>query len=1058
MKDAWTSNDLNIIRSRPAGAKWYLAVKQQASIASATLQSVPSYPAASIALQNTTQSWSQVASGMTIVVQDINPAGPTGPKVYGEKGRIRLRRPIDASNSSVIYIAEAGCGLINWKVGDRVVAVNQRAPWVKHPRYDADSSAWKMDYDEEYTDQLESYGPVVRAGPGFVGILNGAAEIYGSFVGASTKFWDDATSSTASWSFQQAEITNGQSVLGTPDDPVTVKWTDEVSAGRYFHLRATDNNGASHQGRRPFFIFNNTSQTPRVEFAQITGGLEKGGYEAQFRVLSNAGSDLFPDMAEFLIFEEASFGGTASNIGGNYPYAANIVMRGWIIGESVRVNPFSGDVTFRARTVDGILEHQESYDTFLTLSSTDVTRAAFPSALSPADSINTDWNAAASLSLDRMFYHLVKHRSNLADFVDVNFAGGDFGDASKLILFQDLPRAPFWKQLQMNYFQKGFLGYVAADMQSNVFAGEDIQISGGSDNVPIALPMNKADRRDMVQIERSVIDPVAEAHLLSVSGSDPYWAISPGQVMGYFGGKKEHSKGLFWHQDDLVQRVGNYRAKLNNEYPKLVIPLAGNYRLDSVPQSRVTMSLSPADNPRGLKWDDEGFIPTKTTLTYNAQAGAVLADIEMEKIVQGIGGSAVTFPADPQSVEVDNSGIPDPDPGDDPCNNPYALCSGINNIVAVNTDGYQYVTNNFQNSSPTWSRDNLGLSGSIHSFVVDPFSPLYIGTGSTVDYWVVTSTNIYYIQDAFGISGGPTVNDQHTFATAIPSDGRRRINASFGNYNSNQAWVMVVTHYRDATGHTGTWAIYSQDGGSTWSSEVQISGHYNNGAGDIFDTPGLNLSPKTGGLGYSFAHTTTADPPVSDGYLTQDWGGSWARISNPDLQAGDYLGGVVHVPWPDNLSEGIAYHGWLDREPTRIFRTYRVNGTTRTDASPSDGTRTYAPASNEFGIKTFDSDRRYVVMVGTGNSTSADSGDDYRAAYISEDGGDSWTEIFAPVNSANNVPRGVAFSGNTKNVIYLWGNDGYISYSQDFGSTIDDRSGNISSLGTPGNFIGIAGG
>ncbi len=71
--------------------------------------------------------------------------------------------------------------------------------------------------------------------------------------------------------------------------------------------------------------------------------------------------------------------------------------------------------------------------------------------------------------------------------------------------------------------------------------------------------------------------------------------------------------------------------------------------------------------------------------------------------------------------------------------------------------------------------------------------------------------------------------------------------------------------------------------------------------------------------------------------------------------------------------------------------------------------------------------------------------------FVTEDAGTTWTACLSSSDY-----RRAALAGDNPDVIYLWGVNGAIGYSQDFGETIDDRTGNIGDF-SPGELIGIAG-
>src|SRR3990167_11066290 len=98
---------------------------------------------------------------------------------------------------------------------------------------------------------------------------------------------------------------------------------------------------------------------------EIAGGLNSGGYDGRIQIFDNGASDNLPDGSEAVIFEYASYGGIASNLGGNFFGRNNIVFRGWIVEDSTRIEPFSGAISFRVATIDRLLGMTDSYDLFL---------------------------------------------------------------------------------------------------------------------------------------------------------------------------------------------------------------------------------------------------------------------------------------------------------------------------------------------------------------------------------------------------------------------------------------------------------------------------------------------------------------------------------------------------------------------------------------------------------------------------------------------------------------------------------------------------------------------
>lgn len=194
-------------------------------------------------------------------------------------------------------------------------------------------------------------------------------------------------------------------------------------------------------------------------------------------------------------------------------------------------------------------------------------------------------------------------------------------------------------------------------------------------------------------------------------------------------------------------------------------------------------------------------------------------------------------------------------------------------------------------------------------------------------------------------------------------------------------------------------------------------------------------------------------------YKSEDWGETWAVDAFTDV--GEAMGGSIHLPWPDNSDEGLGYNGYFEQTTVRSFRLMESDGGVVSDISPTDSGVTYGVNRYGFAIRTFDLDRQYLLLSGIGNDTDLSAPNDSHAVFISDDFGATWTMILGPVTDADG-PDGrpvyeAAFGGDTQDVVFIWGPDGSIYYSDDFGATVDDRSGNLGALGAKG-LIGIAGG
>lgn len=184
---------------------------------------------------------------------------------------------------------------------------------------------------------------------------------------------------------------------------------------------------------------------------------------------------------------------------------------------------------------------------------------------------------------------------------------------------------------------------------------------------------------------------------------------------------------------------------------------------------------------------------------------------------------------------------------------------------------------------------------------------------------------------------------------------------------------------------------------------------------------------------------------------------------------GNRLGGDIHVPYEDNSGEDIIYFGNVVRGASLQYNLKRQNADgTVTDISPTVSSKQYGVNRTGFAIRAYDGDRQKMAFGGSANDSTAVTSGDFHSVFTSTDGGDNWTSRITPVAQASFGSQpgyGVAFERDTDQGLYIWGEPGtgtghIISYSADFGATIDKRSGNIpAGFGSaPDGFVGIAGG
>lgn len=787
MKYAFSAAQLALLDKHPQRVEMYAAIHRPRIMAWGTLSAVPdNYPGSSISIKNVVAFYNltDVLAGMTLRV------GSESNK--DDYGTIRVRN--NYSSGSIIELAEFGSGLINWKAGACLTVVEEFRAWPVHSLYDTALSCWKVDL-QNYTSQLSLYGPQAIMGPPAVTTLDGGKAVVPHVGNLSYSHTPGASITSQAWYFP-----NGQTVtsaLGSSAAPVNITYINASPTGRYHALAVTDGNGSSHISKRLTFAFGSGAdqQPPRVSFEAITGGLKSGGYRTRVIMHDNAPSGVLVDGAQVVIFEKASYGTIASSVGGNYYGRDNVVMVGRILNDSMRIEPFTQELSFTLETIDSELRKSNGYDLFL-----------------EGSSAASSWDMASNLTMDHMALALAKYRSTISNVADFHPAGG-VGSSIELY-YRSLPAGNLWDQLTYNY--DGVFGIVAADMQGTIWAGIDAQVTGLSANLPVIIEITKPRRLNTTTIEHDHTDSNAHSRLYAIMGgtASPLGAESPGLRFGYFGGRVEVTRNLWTtDQDTLATWSGNVRARENNPYKRVTTGLAGNIRLDSVPQSLVTMSLSATENRRNISWENQKFIPTETTINYNPAMYAN-SEVVMESVVNGMGGSAITFPT--ASIPPTVPGTPPPgNPGDTGGFVVFALTNGTEQIVR---------TSNFLDASPTWTGITGTITGSISNYMLDPYDPankaiVLSSTGiwyssnirATSPTWTqgLTAANIVSATEA-----GIDITGQCRLFTTINAQGRVYITAGGSSSTSKGVWTGASSDYTSTSGWTWKKLETSTNGGS----------------------------------------------------------------------------------------------------------------------------------------------------------------------------------------------------------------------------------------------------
>lgn len=390
----------------------------------------------------------------------------------------------------------------------------------------------------------------------------------------------------------------------------------------------------------------------------------------------------------------------------------------------------------------------------------------------------------------------------------------------------------------------------------------DVQLS--------AQPFPRANWNWGSAIVAKSVDADAEPQIDSV------FCVAPGPAPGQGTATQNTGEQLVTGQAELNAREGHrYAARMNNPYPSLEVVLSGpdDWAIQPAYMTWVTYTNSSATaGQRQHLFSATRLLPIEVAITHDAER--LTQRVVLRAEVETTGSDAATYyPETNDYGELPEWELPptiEPTPGD------ADLGPGLNKIFLLHESGEVSITDNFQAKSntggPSYTVVDLELDGVALDAVTDPYSPLYLGTGTTVNCWIVTTERIYYVTDIADVSSR-SVDSQHTFAVA--SD-YRTIQTERGVAN----WAIVSSYYPG----TGVKAARTTDG-STWTETGIVGGSF--ASGDVFSGSYdwyYDFDFSAGELGWTGYY---ADYSSGGGYWHSvfDGGGFQCRVESPAATA-----------------------------------------------------------------------------------------------------------------------------------------------------------------------------
>lgn len=482
------------------------------------------------------------------------------------------------------------------------------------------------------------------------------------------------------------------------------------------------------------------------EVSGISGSFAQGGWSASVRVFASQASEysILPG-ALVILFTDDWYGSTHGSVAPDSDTLTdreNILMVGWIADDSVRQDSETGDVTFDVVSVTELMRNRENY----------------PVPIEDDDGAD-EWYKTPSLTVDRAAHHYLTWHTNLKLVADVY----QTGDARE-VRAMDFLAGDSYSTINQ-FIQDRLVARLLCDRFGRLKMDVDQQVlvAGAAATM---LTLQDGDWIGEVSLQEILEGP---ASVMDTGGihynaglAIPYLSHAPGEVSGYVGTPEQRMALALTGQAQLNTLSGRLYAYKNNQYPRLTVPYAGNWRVfDIWPQEYVAVGLTLERHTFDSAYDF--FIPRQITFEYDAASGAMFTTVEHEYETDGPDGVTIEIPPELPTITRRPTTSPPvlpPTPGwggEDSGRRIFATYQGVyvtDNIGAV--DPYYYAANN------GFSTADDHVAWSIRR---DPYH-WWTSGGTERTLWAATRTAVWEMEDfPYGTWGQiVTPLDVRTFA------------------------------------------------------------------------------------------------------------------------------------------------------------------------------------------------------------------------------------------------------------------------------------------------------
>lgn len=875
MARAATAGELTNLRKDNQASQLYLGIMQPETVATAQIDTAPTSTDKVINLDIKSWSW---GSGYSSAPKDLLVYVGSSAGAY-DKGMVRLRETLSGTPTN-FDIGETS--EIDFATDDHLTIVDEFNLHPKHLYINGSGTVF-MDYDVSYSDQHADSDPTPVLGPLFVPVWLTGATVDVDFDGSDS--WVLGSSVfTYSWSAPGASATSGTSTA-TP----TITYN---AAGIYrVSCTITGLNGKTFTGYRYVRVYT-VADPPTVDFEleSLTGSFDNGGWTARITLHDNATTTDIRDRALACLFTKDWYGSSETSIG-PITDRENILMIGWVDGESITWDPEEGKVSFDIQGPHYWLQNINGY----------------PSGLESVSGSPSAWTEFQTLTPRKGFWHWWHWRTTATRILDITLTA----DTTEISIFNASP-GTLWDQIGSEAWAT-ILAKPLSDRFGRIYVEivDNLVPTGSRSGWPTVMTVTTEDLRRPITIERQtvkttgLVDLSGVYYIVSTSSATPYFSLAPGHIPAWHGANIERFERLaLSSQNQANTLAGLVLGWRNNQYPSISLPFASNMRLiDITPHQYLEIVLSAGDTERGLSGTLTMF-PRTVSYSYNPQSGLLLCDVQAEGETDDTGapninGDIPSTPpdgGDPPIPPIDWDPVPDTTPGW-----PSTILVATHGSTGYGTVGQIYKSTDFTGpggTMPTWTAlaaSGLPVTRYIRNMDTDPDdkgTKIYVQVSLT-NPTTGTDNEFYYSSDS-----GATFSKIMDNATASGASLANQAGKVYGMCVNDQNAGHIYMTYKSDTSYNGKSGILkSTDYGSSWSYTTCHSGGWHNANDNIRATGSLVMMGGQWFAGGGPAFVYSSDGGSSWGSATSVGSSSWSphpQICDSESQFYLNVGGAVY--------------------------------------------------------------------------------------------------------------------------------------------------------------------